>query len=160
MKRQVRGPVTKIRAREQTDVDCNAQQVDYCNTYHKIDKENGAEAKHDLSTESHLHGWGSKLAAMLTSCTLLFINGSILDGKICHWRSMYMIWPTLFFEEQCDSGIQDLHQALQGILLILLTWMVGQSARIQIDNHSNVHQHMDLGEHMLEFLFQFLVGVS
>jgi hypothetical protein len=63
MKRRVRDPVTKKRAREQSDVDCNAQQIDYCKTYHKIDKGNGAEAKYDLSTESHLHGWGPKLAA-------------------------------------------------------------------------------------------------
>jgi hypothetical protein len=32
-------------------------------TYHLIDKGNGAEAKYDLSTESHLHGWTPKLAA-------------------------------------------------------------------------------------------------
>jgi hypothetical protein len=63
MKRQVRDPVTKKRAREQSDVDCNAQQIDYCKTYHKIDKGNGAEAKYDLLAESHLHGWGLKLAA-------------------------------------------------------------------------------------------------
>jgi hypothetical protein len=63
MKRRVRDPVTKRRAREQSDVDCNTQQIDYCKTYHKIDKGNGAEPKYDLSTESHLHGWGPKLAA-------------------------------------------------------------------------------------------------
>jgi hypothetical protein len=53
MKRRVRDLVTKKRAREQSDVDCNAQQIDYCKTYHKIDKGNGAEAKYDLPTESH-----------------------------------------------------------------------------------------------------------
>jgi hypothetical protein len=63
MKRRVRDPVTKRRAREQADVDCNGQQIDYCNTYHKINKGNEAEAKYDLSTESHLHGWPPKLAA-------------------------------------------------------------------------------------------------
>jgi hypothetical protein len=63
MKRRVRDSITKKRAREQSDVDCNAQQIDYCKTYHKIDKGNRAEAKYDLSTESHLHGWGPKLAA-------------------------------------------------------------------------------------------------
>jgi hypothetical protein len=63
MKRRVRGSVTKKRAREQSDFDCNAQQIYYCKTYHKIDKGNGAEPKYDLSTESHLHGWGPKLAA-------------------------------------------------------------------------------------------------
>jgi hypothetical protein len=63
MRRRVRCPVTKKRAMQQTEVDCNEQQVDYCRTYHKIDKGNGAEAKYDLSTESHLHGWPPKLAA-------------------------------------------------------------------------------------------------
>jgi hypothetical protein len=38
MKRRVRDPVTKKRAREQSDVYCNAQQIDYCLTYHHIDK--------------------------------------------------------------------------------------------------------------------------
>ena len=42
---------------EFSDVDVPIQQWVYCNTYHDlIDKENGAEAKYDLSTESHLHG--------------------------------------------------------------------------------------------------------
>jgi hypothetical protein len=63
MKRRVRDTVTKKRAREQTDVDCNEQQIDFCHTYHHIHKGNGAEAKYDISTKSHLHGWGPKLAA-------------------------------------------------------------------------------------------------
>jgi hypothetical protein len=62
MKRR-RDPVMKKRVREQSDVDCNAQQIDYCKTYHEIDKGNGAEAKYDLSTELNLHGWGQKVAA-------------------------------------------------------------------------------------------------
>jgi hypothetical protein len=46
------------------NIDCNAQQIDYCcTTYYHIGKGNGTEAKHDLSTESHLHSWGPKLAA-------------------------------------------------------------------------------------------------
>jgi hypothetical protein len=63
MKRRTRDPVTKERAREQSDVDCPTQQIGYCKTYHKIDKGNGAKAKYDLPTESHLHGWPPKLAA-------------------------------------------------------------------------------------------------
>ena len=50
------------RDREQNDVDYNAKQIEYCLTYHHIDKGNGAKAKCDLPTESHLHGWGPKLA--------------------------------------------------------------------------------------------------
>jgi hypothetical protein len=63
MRRKRRNPQTKKRERDFSDVDCPTQQKTYCNSYHKIDKGNGAEAKYDLPTESHLHGWGSKLAA-------------------------------------------------------------------------------------------------
>jgi hypothetical protein len=65
IKRKKRNLITKRREREFSDDDCPVQQKSYCNTYHKIDKGNGAEAKYDLSTESHLHGWGPKLAARL-----------------------------------------------------------------------------------------------
>jgi hypothetical protein len=63
MRRKKRNPITKRREREFCDVDCPDQQKTYCRTCHKIDKGNGAEAKYDISTESHLHGWGPKLAA-------------------------------------------------------------------------------------------------
>ena len=57
MKRKRRNLETNRRDREFSDVDVPIQQWVYCNTYHDlIDKENGAEAKYDLSTESHLHG--------------------------------------------------------------------------------------------------------
>jgi hypothetical protein len=63
MRRKRRDLQTNRREREQSDVDCSQQQKDYYMTYHLIDKGNGAEAKYDLSTESHLHGWPPKLAA-------------------------------------------------------------------------------------------------
>jgi hypothetical protein len=63
MKRKRRDPQTKRRERDSSEVDCHTQQKTYCTTYHKIDKGNGAEAKYDISTESHLHGWPPKLAA-------------------------------------------------------------------------------------------------
>ena len=57
MKRTRRNPETNRGDMEFSDVDVPIQQWVYCNTYHDlIDKENGAEAKYDLSTESHLHG--------------------------------------------------------------------------------------------------------
>jgi hypothetical protein len=63
--KKTRSSINRQRDREQSDVDCNAQQIDcYCNTYHYlIHKGLGAGAKYDLSTESHLHGWQSKLSA-------------------------------------------------------------------------------------------------
>jgi hypothetical protein len=63
MRRKSRNPETKRRERDFSGVDCPTQQKTYCKTYHKIDKGNGAEAKYDIATESHLHGWGPKLAA-------------------------------------------------------------------------------------------------
>jgi hypothetical protein len=62
MRRKKRNPRTRKREREFSNVDCPDQQKTYCRTYHKIDKGNGTEAKYDISTESHLHGWGPKLA--------------------------------------------------------------------------------------------------
>jgi hypothetical protein len=63
MMRKRRDQQTKRREREQSEVDCSEQQIDYCKAYHKIDKGSGFEAKYNLSTESHLHGWPPKLAA-------------------------------------------------------------------------------------------------
>jgi hypothetical protein len=53
-------------------------------TYHLIDKGNGAEAKYDLSTESHLHGWPPKLAAR-------YFNMNINNAKklLCYLYKKY-----------------------------------------------------------------------
>jgi hypothetical protein len=63
--RMKRNEVTGKREREQSEVDCNEQQTDYCSFYHWIDKGNGQEAKYDLSCESHIHGWPPKLKLRL-----------------------------------------------------------------------------------------------
>jgi hypothetical protein len=64
MRRKRRNLETKKRERDFSDVDCPTQQKTHCNNrHHNIYKGNGAEAKHNISTESHLHGWGPKLAA-------------------------------------------------------------------------------------------------
>jgi hypothetical protein len=70
MKRRVRDSVTKRRDMVQSDADCNAQQIDYCKTYHHIDKGNGAEAKYNISTKLHLHVWVPKLAARYVNMNL------------------------------------------------------------------------------------------
>jgi hypothetical protein len=70
MRRKKINPVTKKRERDFSDVDCPTQQKTYCHTYHHIDKGNGAEAKYDISTESHLHGWQPKLAARFLNMNL------------------------------------------------------------------------------------------
>ena len=51
MKRRNKDLVSIDRDTEQSEVDCNAQQIDYCYTSHLIGKGNGAEAKYDLSTK-------------------------------------------------------------------------------------------------------------
>jgi hypothetical protein len=70
MKRKRRNPETKRRERDFSQVNCPIQQNTYCLTYHHIDKGNGAEAKYNMSTESHLHGWGPKLAARFFNMNL------------------------------------------------------------------------------------------
>jgi hypothetical protein len=70
MRRKRRNPQTKKRERDFSQVDCPTQQKTYCLTYHQIDKGNGAEAKYDILTESHLHGWGPKLAARFFNMNL------------------------------------------------------------------------------------------
>ncbi|OEU07069.1 hypothetical protein FRACYDRAFT_252180 [Fragilariopsis cylindrus CCMP1102] len=70
IQRKLRDPVTHRRNKDFTDVDCPEQQWVYCQTYHLIDKGNGSEAKYDLSTESHLHGWSPKLASRFFNMNL------------------------------------------------------------------------------------------
>jgi hypothetical protein len=71
--RKRRDRQTRRREREQSEVDCSEQQIDYCTTYHKIDKGNGFEAKYNFSTESHLHAWPPKLAARYFNMNILII---------------------------------------------------------------------------------------
>ena len=59
-----------VRQSSQTYVAAPEQQVDYCNTFHLIDKGNGAEAKFDLGSESHKHGWSPKIASRLFNMNL------------------------------------------------------------------------------------------
>ncbi len=49
------------RERTRTNVPCPAQTKDYCETFHLIDKGNGAEVNYDLGWKSHLHNWSSNL---------------------------------------------------------------------------------------------------
>lgn len=65
VKRKRRSPETNRRELTATSANCPEQIKDYCETFHLIDKGNGAEAKFDLGGESHHHGWSPKLAARL-----------------------------------------------------------------------------------------------
>jgi hypothetical protein len=67
--RRCRDPITKVRAREPTEVNISEQQLAYCDTYYVIDKGNGIEAKYDLACESHLHGWSPKLSLRYINMT-------------------------------------------------------------------------------------------
>jgi hypothetical protein len=48
--------------RHRTEVPCLAQPKDYCETFHLIDKGNGAEAYYGLGGKSRLHNWLPKLS--------------------------------------------------------------------------------------------------
>jgi hypothetical protein len=67
--RKIRDPITKVRAREPTEVNILEQQLAYCDTYYVIDKGNGIEAKYDLACESHLQGWSPKLSLWYINMT-------------------------------------------------------------------------------------------
>ena len=69
VKRKRRGADGR-REHYQTPVDIPLQTQDYCDTYHLIDKGNGAEAKYDLGGESKMHGWSPKLTARLFNMNL------------------------------------------------------------------------------------------
>jgi hypothetical protein len=58
------------RERHKTKVPCPAQTKDYCNTFHLIDKGNGAEASYDLGGKSRLHNWSPKLVFWLYNMAL------------------------------------------------------------------------------------------
>jgi len=55
----------KKRERMKAEVRCPAQTKNYCETFHLIDKGNGAEANYDLGGKSRLHNWSPKLTFWL-----------------------------------------------------------------------------------------------
>jgi hypothetical protein len=84
MRRKKRNPHTKRREREFSDADCPQQQKTYhCSTYHEIDKGNGAEAKYDISTESHLHALYNSMFVP----TRIFIIIYIFNQKYLYFRA-------------------------------------------------------------------------
>ena len=60
-----RRKVHGVRERDPVSVPCPQQNIDYSDTFHLIDKGNGAEAKYDLSGQSRKHGWSPKLSLRL-----------------------------------------------------------------------------------------------
>ena len=60
------------RERESTEMACPAQMKYYCETFHLIDKGNGAEASYDLGGKSRTHNWSPKIILRLIN--MLMIN--------------------------------------------------------------------------------------
>ena len=58
------------RERHKTEVPCPAQTKDYCNTFHLINKGNGAEASYDPGGKSRHHKWSPKLVFWLYNMAL------------------------------------------------------------------------------------------
>ena len=105
VKRKRRGANGR-REHYQTPVDIPLQTQDYCETYHLIDKGNGAEAKYDLGGESKMHGWSPKLTARLFNMNL---------------NNAYKIYCTLVANEEGHSykpkGMRECIQATAHSLL-------------------------------------------
>ena len=57
--------VNGLRETEPVAVPCPQQNVDYLETFHLSDKENGAEAKYELGGQNRTHGWTPKLSFIL-----------------------------------------------------------------------------------------------
>ena len=53
--------VGRSRDHHQSDVSCPAQMKAYCETFHQIDKGNGAESNYDMGGHSKTHNWAPKL---------------------------------------------------------------------------------------------------
>ena len=105
IRRRRRDPLTKRRDRDPSDVNCPNQQKTYCDTYHLIDKGNGVEAKYDLSTESHLHGWGPKLAAR-------YFNINI--------NNAYKIYTSLYTKHHNAKDLMPLKECINNLTHSLL----------------------------------------
>ncbi len=62
----------KSRAREmrQKAVPCPVQMKEYSETFHLIDKGNGAEAKYDMAGQSRSHNWAPKLVFRMFNMAL------------------------------------------------------------------------------------------
>jgi hypothetical protein len=62
--------INGVRDKEQSPVPCPTQMQYYSETFHLIDKGNGAKAPYDIPIESHKHGWSPKLAVRYFNMTL------------------------------------------------------------------------------------------
>jgi hypothetical protein len=56
--------------RTKTEVPCPVQTRNYCNTFHLIDKGNGAEANYNMGEKSCLHNWLPKLIFWLYNMSI------------------------------------------------------------------------------------------
>jgi hypothetical protein len=73
----------KKREMKQKPVPCPAQTKDYCETFHLIDKGNGAEAKYDMAGQSRSHNWAQKLVFRLFNMAM---NNAYVTYKELVWR--------------------------------------------------------------------------
>jgi hypothetical protein len=58
------------RERESTEVSCPAQTKYYCQTFHLINKGNGAERPYDMGGKSRTHNWSPKIVFRLINMTM------------------------------------------------------------------------------------------
>jgi len=78
---QRRCKIDGVRQRDPVGVPVPEQRKAYCQTFHKIDKGNGAEAKYDLGGNFKSHGWAPKLSYRFFNMGL---NKSYCFYKFCH----------------------------------------------------------------------------
>ncbi len=80
------------------EVPCPAQMQAYCNTFHLIDKGNGAKANHNLGGKSCLHNWLSKLIFWLYNMSI---------------NNAYKMYKTLVKQHMPEQRFLDMDNAMR-----------------------------------------------
>ena len=95
--RKKKGPDGK-RLPQRDEVPCPEQNREYSETFHLIDKGNGAEATYDLGGKSRTHNWSPKLVLRLVNMTM---------------NNAYKIYDALVDEHTPDRRFLEMREAIE-----------------------------------------------
>ena len=95
--RKKKGPDGK-RLSQRDEVPCPEQNREYSETFHPIDKGNGAEATYDMGGKSRTHNWSPKLVLRLLNMTM---------------NNAYKIYNALVEERTPDKRFLEMREAIE-----------------------------------------------
>ena len=93
------------RERESTEVTCPAQMKYYCQTFHLIDKGNGAKAPYDMGGKSRKHNWTPKIIFRLINMTMI---------------NAYRIYKALVVTRTPDRRLLSMREAIKELTFSLM----------------------------------------